>query len=396
VKIVGLGGMLSQNKDNQGIGKLTLRTLKKGTKKRSAEKLAQKIEGLGADLSVVAGNNSFAVGLEFLNKDVEQGIELLADVALNASFDKKQVEIEKQKQLTDIKMEKDEPMAQAMNRLKQAFFDTHPYAYNILGTEETLNKITADQVKKYYADLLNKNQIYFAVGGSFDQKQIVALLNKHFSAKNFKSNAAQVTGLPQDKKHHGQTYIVPTNKQQAVVQIAYPSIALDHPDRPTLDLVEEWLSSMGSRLFDRIREKQSLAYFVGASEVIGRDPGFFVFYAGTEGTKGEKVRDEILDEIRLICEQGIKKDELKRSKAQLIGKRLLQDQDASLIVYKGALNSIYGLGVDYDSKAIDKIKQLTEKDVNDVLKRYFSQPNYICVIVKPDAKLEKMAEKAAR
>jgi predicted Zn-dependent peptidase len=74
----------------------------------------------------------------------------------------------------------------------------------------------------------------------------------------------------------------------------------------------------------------------------------------------------------------------------------LQDQDASLIVYKSALNSIYGLGADYDSKAIDKIKALTEKEVNEVLKRYFSQPNYICVIVKPDVQKEQLAEKAAK
>jgi zinc protease len=385
VRVILNGGLLTETPANNGISSLTIRLLNKGTTTRSAEQIANQIEDLGGNFSANSGNNSLSISIEVLESDVDKAVDLLSDILLHPIFPEAEVNKEKNKQLADIKIEADEPMALARNALRSTLFGTHPYGLRSLGTQESVSKINRDDVVKYYQSLLKAKSAVFTVSGSFDRDQAVKLFTTKFPSSAFPAANADQPLADVQFGGKGQTLVVPTTKKQAIVEIGYPGVTISDADRPALELIDEALSDLASRLFIRIREKQSLAYFVGTNQMLAVKPGYFMFYAGTEATKGEKVQAELLDEIHNIATIGLTRDEVERARAKLLGQRLLQDQSADIIAYKAGLNCLYGLGLNYESELNDKIKKLTLEEVNAAAKKYFSANNYVCVIVKPKA-----------
>jgi zinc protease len=386
VRAILSGGLLTETAANNGIGNLAIRLLNKGTKTRTAVEIADQIEDLGGNFAANSGNNSLSVSIEVLESDVARVVDLLSDLLLHPSFPDAEVAKEKSKQLADLKIEADEPLALARNALRGALFNGHPYGLRALGTEESVGRITREDIVKYYQGLLNPASVVFTIGGSFDPAAAVKLFNAKFPASSFPAVPANSEAEDVKFGGKGQTILVPTAKKQAIVEIGYPGAAISDADRPALELIDEALSDLASRLFIRIREKQSLAYFVGTNQMLAVKPGYFMFYAGTEAGKGEKVQAELLDEIRNIAANGLSKDEIERARVKLLGQRQLQDQSADVMAYKAGLNVLYGLGLGYEASLNEKIKALTVEEINAVANKYFSANNYVCVIVKPRTK----------
>ncbi|MFH1067264.1 MAG: pitrilysin family protein, partial [bacterium] len=288
---------------------------------------------------------------------------------------------EKAKQLADLKIEADQPTILARNATRQAIFGKHPYAMNPLGSETTLSSIQRADIAAYHRQLMNSGNVTLFVGGSFDPEKMTQLLNKHFEAlpKGDKPRQPEPVAFPE--KNISQT--IPTPKEQAIVQIAYPGVEMDNKDRPALEVLDEAFSDLGSPFFIRIREKQSLAYFVGSSQMIGLHRGYFVFYAGVAPQNSEKAKTEILDEIRLIVGKGLSPEEISRAQAKLVGQRLLTNQSAASVAYRAALNELYGLGAHFEEEMIKQIQALTPEQINAAAARYFSTPNFVLTIVQP-------------
>ncbi|MEM6886234.1 MAG: pitrilysin family protein, partial [Verrucomicrobiota bacterium] len=255
---------------------------------------------------------------------------------------------------------------------------------NILGDTAEVEKFTREDVVEFHKARLTKDAVVFSVSGNYDADQAKSLFTQYFPSSEFDQPATETASLASDFGGTGQTLEVDTDKVQAIVQIGFPGISIESEDRVALDLIDQSLSGLASRLFMRIRERQSLAYFVGAAQLVGIDPGYFMFYAGTRPDTSIKVRDEILDEIGLIVEDGLDPDEFKRAKAQVNGKRLLQNQSSAQQAMIASLNVLYGLGIDYEDNYQAKLDALTPEDVHAVAKKVFGEKNYVCVIVQPD------------
>ena len=100
--------------------------------------------------------------------------------------------------------------------------------------------------------------------------------------------------------------------------IGFPGITLHDPDRYALEVIQEALSDLGSRLFVRIRDELGLAYFVGAQNSLGLRPGYFAFYAGTAPEKADLVETELLKEAAELCQHGLHESEL-AGRAKIVG-----------------------------------------------------------------------------
>lgn len=383
IRVSFLGGILRENGASNGIGTLTTRLLDKGTTSRSAEQIAEQIESLGASLDKLFGSNSLSVGMEVLPADLATATELLSDILLNPTFPEEEIEKERAKQLSDLKLEQDQPLSLARNELRARLFGLHPYALNPLGSEKTLAQLDRKTIQTYYAAHLAPPRMVFSVAGSMDPDEAARIIERHFPASRLTAGGTfELPGEP-PWTAASDPIILPTPKQQAIVMIGLPGISVSHPDRPALEIANEALSDLASRLFIRIREKQSLAYFVGTSQMIGLEPGMFFFYAGTEATKADKVRSELLDEISQIAAKGLTPDEIERARAKLHGKRLLQDQAAETTAFKAALNLLYGLGPDFETTLSERIRSLPAAEINAALQRHFVPTRSLTVIVQP-------------
>ena len=136
------------------------------------------------------------------------------------------------------------------------------------------------------------------------------------------------------------------DKKQAVLLIGYPGTTIYSDDRYALELLQEALSDLGSRLFTRIREKLGLAYYVGAQNFLGLTPGYFAFYTGTEPEKVKLVETEMLKEAAALRADGLTAEELQRAKAKVVGQKKIGRQDLGGYAMTCALDELYALGYD--------------------------------------------------
>jgi zinc protease len=375
------GGVLAETADNNGITQLLSKMLLKGTKTRDAEKIATEIESVGGHLDSYGGNNSFGVNAEVLSSDFATGLDLLADVLLNPTFPADPLEREREVQIASISEQKDNLLKSASNAMRRTLFGNIGYGLDTLGTEETVTKLRAADLKSFHRKLVAPNNCVLAIFGDVKASEIKAAVQKVFA--NWK---------PGEKIQHSTFNIQhPTSnrveeirdKKQAVIVIGYPATTMHDDDRYALDLLQEACSDLGSRLFLRVREKLGLAYYVGAQHFPGLAPGYFAFYAGTEPTKAALVEQEFLKEAELLRTEGLTAEELKRAKAKIIGSKKIARQDLGSLASLTALDELYGLGYRRTDLDDAKFEAVTLVQVKTVAQKYLKPDAFVVSVVKP-------------
>ena len=379
------GGLLAETAATNGATKLMAKSLLKGTASRSAEQVVGEIEAVGGSIASDAGNNSFNVSVGVMKPDLALALDLLADVLGHPTFPKDEVKTEQDSQIAGIKAENDEPTNVARNLLREKLFGTHPYALRSSGTPESVSRLTPDTLRALHRKLAIAKNGVIAVFGDVNAQEVYELAKKAFAGLPA-GDGVLPDPQPAAKPAAAETAAAERPKSQAIVMIGYPGTALTSPDRPALELIDTASSDLGSRFFDRIREKLGLAYFVGTSQLMGPTPGAFVFYLGTDPSKLDKVREEFKDEIAKLAAGGLTPEELARAKKKLLGAEAIRDQSNSAMAQSIALDELFGLGADHYRQRKAEIEAVTLDDTKRVAKEYFSGPGSVEAIVAPPKK----------
>jgi zinc protease len=377
------GGLMSEPEDKGGLSRLAAHLLVKGTRRRSAEQLAQDVEQLGGSLNSDAGNNSAVLSLELLSPDLEQGLELVTEMLTEAAPTEAELQTEKRKQLSLLQAELDYPMAAARDLVRAALYADHPYGRKNLGTAESIEAITLKDVTTYQSSRLLTQELVLSVTGPTPPTAWRTAVDRAFAALAPRdSRISQAPALPVLREVIRCEKTVP--KEQAVIHVAFPTVSLIHPDQHALSLLDEALSDLGSRLFIRIREELGLAYFVGTSQFLGLAAGHFFFYVGTDPRKRGSIEDVLIQEIREIAAKGITPEEFARARAKMQSQDKLDQQNPAHIGYAAALDELFGLGYDFGQTRRERIASISLDEVNATARRYFSQPNYVIATVSPE------------
>jgi len=238
-------------------------------------------------------------------------------------------------------------------------------------------------IKQYYDKYVSPNNLVIALVGDFDSEQV-----KSFVASQLQNFVATHNPKLPDIKEMKQTKIrhrIKTkDSNQAIVALGFHSVDLYNEDQYPLEIIASIYSGQGSRLFKTIREERGLAYTVGAYQVLGVDPGFFTFYAGTRPDKAQEVIDLILEEIRLLKQKGISEEELVRAQNGLIGRRQKSLESSSQFAFKIALDQLYGVGAENYKLYAERLRSVTREDVKRIANKYFNENAYALIEVKPE------------
>lgn len=379
------GGLLAETAETNGVTKLLSRAMLKGTKTRSAAQIAEQIESAGGGIGADSGYNSFNVSVEVMKPDLVLGLDLLADVLKNPSFPAGEVELEKKAQLAAIKAEDEQITAVARNTARQKLFGSHPYSLRNLGSPASVAKLTPQDLEAFHREYVTAKNGVIAVFGDVKADEVLKLVEKQLGS--LPSGALALTSPRQpDALTAAINTVEERDKQQAVVMVGYPGVDVLSPDRSTLELISEASNDLGSRFFDRIREKLGLAYFVGSGNFNGLAPGCFVFYLGTDPKKVERVTAEFNDEISKLAKGGLTTEELARAKKKLLGSEAIRNQSNSAFAANIAIDELIGLGFDNYLKRKDQVEAVTLEDARRVAGKYFDIPARVEVIVRPPEK----------
>jgi zinc protease len=381
IRTVLRGGVLAENPTNNGVTLLMAKMLLQGTSSRTAEQIASEMESMGGSIDSYSGNNSFGVNAEVLSNDFSAGLNIVADVLLDPLFPGAAFEREREMQLSAIRAQRDQLLQSGGRLMRRALFGDTGYGLDVNGTEENVSKLTLNDVRAQYAGLLAPTNCVISIFGDVKTDVVRKAIEEKFGAWKNKALVPEFGKVPaiDTIKRVADT----RDKKQAVLLIGYPGSTIYSEDRYALELLQEALSDLGSRLFTRIREKLGLAYYVGAQNFLGLSPGYFAFYTGTEPEKVQLVEAEMLKEAAALRTDGLTAEELKRAKAKVVGQKKISRQDLGNYAMVCALDELYGLGFDHSDKDDAKYESVTLDDVKRVAAKVLAEDKFVISVVKP-------------
>ena len=373
------GGPMHEPSNLRGLTTLMATLLAKDTARRSAEEVARAIEEVGGSFSDFSGNNSFGLSAEVLPGDADLALELMTDATLRPAFKAARLEVERESSLAALKESLDDVVTVGRKKLRANFFGAHPFAVESGGDEAGLKAIAVGDLRSLHRRLVVSGNAVLAVAGDFDPKKLGPKLKAFLSR------------LPKGPAPEARSTLVVTSgnfteiqpRQQAIVFQAFPGPGLLARDYAVSEVADELFSGMSSRLFERVREEKSLAYFVRSSRIVGLHDGMFYFYAGTSPQRYEEVITELNLEIERVQRGEVAAEELLRCQTRLkAGKRMGMQTNSSRAM-QSALNAVYGLPINdwriYDAR-IDAV-QLA--DLQEFARKYFQLSQRVQLVVKP-------------
>ncbi len=377
-----LGGVLAETPANNGLSQLFAKMLLKGTRRRSAGRIAAEIESLGGSIETYGGNNSFGVSLETLSEDFATGLDVLADVLLEPTFPEAELEREREAQLAAILAQKDDLLRSALRAMRRGLFGPSGYGLEPLGEEESVRTLGRADLIAFHERLVRPHNCVLAIYGDVQTDAVEAAVRKAFGRWQARPEPGLTLPSPPPLQQAWRR-VEPRDKKQAVLALGWVGTTLRDEDHHPLELLQETCSDLGSRLFLRIREQLGLAYYVGAQHVAGPIPGYFAFYAGTAPENAEQVERELLAEAESLRTQGVTAEELKRAKAKILGQKKIARQDLGTLAMMTALDELYGLGYDYLDTEDARIEAVTLEQVRAVAQKYLRPDAFALAVLRP-------------
>ena len=385
MRLVIQGGVLVETPPTSGLTQLMTRMLMQGTRQRSAPQIADEIESVGGHLDTYSGNNSFGLSAEVLREDFNLGLELMADVLLRPAFPAEAFERERQVQLAAIRAQNDQMLQSGFRMMRRALFGDRTYGLDLLGDETSVGGLERDDLVRFHQQQVVADRAVLAVYGDFETDRTWAAIEAALGGWSGSDKpVVEKWPGPSGFGLAPQRAEARRDKKQAVVIMAFPGLALYHPDRFALEIIQEACSDLGSRLFVRIRDQLGLAYYVGAQNFLGVAPGYFAFYAGTSPDEVLRVENEFRAEVELLRSEGLTEAELKRAKAKILGQKKIARQDLGTCAMTQALDELYGLGYRNIDTEDAQYEAVTGDEVRAVAARQFELGRHVVCVVRPD------------
>jgi predicted Zn-dependent peptidase len=314
-------GSRCETPEVNGISHFVEHMLFKGTKSRSAQRIAREMDSIGGNLDAFTSKETICFNVKSLSDHVPIALDVLTDMVMNPTFAPPDIERERGVILEEIKIDEDNPDVLVHELFTQSFWKGHPLGKPILGTTETVGRLGQEQLFGYHGDRFHGGNMVFSAAGNLDHDRFTEAVAEKFAGLTG-GDTLQELSAPEPNAR-----IILRNKkalEQVQICLGVPAPAITDDRRyATLILNTVLGAGMSSRLFQTIREERGLAYSVYSDLSPYRDTGNLCVYAGTSAGKALEVVELILAEFRNLKQTPITADELTRAKDQLKGNILL-------------------------------------------------------------------------
>ena len=357
------------------------RLLLKGTEKYSSEELSNILEENAIELFSEMKYDYLRFKFVALNEDFELALSILSDIVLNSTFE--EFEKEKEKLKGELTAELDSAKVKISDLFTKTIYKNHFYGHSYTEILNDIEKITLDDIKLAYTNILRNSHKVIALVGDININKGESLLNKYLKevpdSKNIKSKIPNV-----DIQSKGIVELKKEDAQQAQIIQGWNVESIESDDYPKLMLLNVILGASGlsSRLFLELREKKGLAYTVRSSYECHAKGAIFSIYIGTEPSNIQVSIDGFKEEIRKIKTILVSEEELRNAKNNIIGKQQFitetNSQQANMMAYYAICEKPFN----YQKLIIEKLKKVSSEDLKECANKYFTD-NFVLAILKP-------------
>ena len=367
--------------DKAGLANLTADLLTEGTATRSAQQIKDAIDFIGGALDTSADTDYALVSLQVLRKDLDAGLDLLADVLLHPAFKPDELARRREAVLASIRAAEDDPTDVAQKAFQRALYDDTPYGHPDEGTAASLTHINRADVQNFFRRCYGPTRAAVVVVGDLSPSEARDRLGRALG--NWRGEPLAPFVYPPVVEPPGREIRIDRPVTQAAIVMGNLGIARSNPDYEAVAVMNYVLGSGGfsSRLMDRIRTQAGLAYSVGSYFAASKSPGPFEIVMQTKTASVADAIARARQEAEKIRTEPIGDDELQEAKRYLTGSFPLRLDSNNKIADFIAQAWFYELGMNYADTYIEKVNAVTLADVQRVAQAYIHPDRFIEVIV---------------
>ncbi len=380
-KFIFKGGARLETPETMGLSEFATRTWMSGTKTKTEAELMQNIEEMAMGLSPFTGKNTFGFSLDYMSAFETSALALGLEVMTESPFQEEVIEREKQILTQQIKSKEDHPSSLCMRQFMQAMFPNHPLAYEATGTLKTLEKLNRNDVIGLKNKVLNPQNLTVAVVGDFNKKEWIKSiqdLEKKLQRKTDNNKSFKLSKLEENKK-----VFLNKDKEQSHVIIGWRALSITDPDRFALQTIQAILAGQGGRLFNELRDKNSLAYSVSPMKMESLETGYFGGYIACSPEKVEKAIEMFQAEFNKLTTTKVPRSELERAKRYLIGQHDIGLQRKSSLCNLIAFDEFYGNDFHQSLNVAAEYQKVTDEKIQELSQRLFAEPYVVSIVGRP-------------
>lgn len=375
-----------------GISIFTREVMLRGTQRRNALEIALALEIVGGTLRALTSSEYTEWGTLTLTQHVDVALDLLADLLTGPKFDPPEVEAQRRIQLSRIRTQADQPAARAVDLANTEIYGFHSYRNPLLGTVESVSSMTRDQIVNYYQTFYTAPNMIIAVAGNLRPAVALAKVQRAFGGLRSGDVPRRVRLLPAVERALAPRPTEPRQVREvnrtaaaAAIAITYLGVEVGHRDWAALTILTTILGSgASSRLFAEIRDRQGLAYTVGASFPARAGPSTLILTASTDPANLNRVIEGMVSEATRLATAPPLPEELQRARNRFIGLHALSHEELRSQAFLPAFYELLGVGYEFDQRIPDLISTVTAADMQRVARRYLQHP--VIAVVQPPAR----------
>jgi len=367
--------------DKHGLAHALEHLFFKGTEHRTTRQIYHTVEEVGGQIDAQTTKEYTAFSVVTQDRFHRRGLEVLADIVRHPRLDEMGFLKEKLVILEEMRRRADQRQA-IWDFYAGTLWQTHPLKDRVLGYKEDLLKLTVEHLHQHHTTFFVPPNTVIAIAGNVILEDALAGVEEFFGA--WEGERRSFPPLPPeppltDKRE----FWIEKDVSQVHLLLGWPAVDMTHPDRHPLKVIGRLLGVGGSsRLYQRLREEQQLAYTVATATATYEDTGHFAIYTACQPDKVGTVHTAIFDEIARLREQPVDDEELGRVKTSYEGSLAVNFETNLQIA------SIHGIEallhrIEPFEESVRRINAVTQEDILRVAQQYFDPERYVNVAMGP-------------
>ena len=377
-------GVTAEGPDH-GVAEFTSELLLSGTRRMSAAKLADRLEGIGATLEFHGGEELLSFQGRCTRETVAETVRILVDCLSQPTFPPKEIERVRGELLNDLRIEADDTRARAFRALSRLVFPKdHPYGRDPKGGEARVRRIRRADIVSFHEAHVGPEGLILAATGDVDR----ALLEDAIAAplSRLRRDEGGPPAIEPPAPHRPASESIPMpHKTQLDIAIGAPGVPRRHADYYALNLANLLFGRIGlyGRLGRNLRDEQGLAYYAFSSLDARTAGGMWSISAGVNPANLAKAIESIRSELDRLRTEPFTLEEIRDGKDNQVGSLIVSLERNAEVASELHRMEYYGLGMDFLERYPELIADLTGERVRDVARKYFLPSASSMVIAGP-------------
>lgn len=396
MQLVVLSGGLSDKPDYRGLASFTAALLREGTTKRSSKDIAEQVDALGATLTANSGLSSMTstVTTSGLIENLDQTLDLFADVIRNPTFPQAEVDKYKTRTLAQLQFQRSIPQFLAAEQFQRAIYGANHPASLVAPPAESLKKLMSKDLAEFHSTYYRPNNAMIAMVGDVTMKEILPKLEKAFG--DWEKGTVPAQSIPPaPQQSDARIYLIDRpGSVQTVLQLGTLGIERNSPDYFGVLLADRVLGGGPSgRLFLNLREDKGYTYGAYSNFGGSKFKGTWISSSEVRTDVTEGAMKEFMYELNRLRNDLVPAEELDNAKRAIIGGFALSLEQPQALLQNIITQKLYNLPADYWDTYPQKVSAITAADVQRAAQKYIDLGHLQVVAVGDASKAREVLAK---